>query len=290
MSSKTTSLTKDLIGIENIEKALLNLFDKHRLVFWYDEKQELEDEFAALDLAEIKKIKLENNEFTVKHRLIREEPEQKFLIYSIGPAILTEDNWLLDLVLANTEFKADRVSIQLSELGLDFKFSELIKEHIKFFDSKERTNALKQELAKMEEAHKTVSRLKQRMLAILVGLANEDLSDNSLEAIVENLLAELASDKNDKSRQISRIGLLDFLFQRLNTSYAYNSQNPSISDFGLKLFKTAFIRAIDQSKAETPLNEEAIVLLRRWKNSRLFADSFAKLSQQAAIDLNIEQN
>ena len=50
MTTKTTTIKKELIGIESIEKALVGLFDKHRLVFWYDEKNELANEFESLKL------------------------------------------------------------------------------------------------------------------------------------------------------------------------------------------------------------------------------------------------
>ncbi len=53
---------------------LTRLFDRHRIVFWYDEQQELWPEFDALDLPGVAKIVLANNEFGVKHRILRGEP------------------------------------------------------------------------------------------------------------------------------------------------------------------------------------------------------------------------
>jgi uncharacterized protein (TIGR02687 family) len=282
MTTKTNS-NKELLGIENITKALASLFDKHRLVFWHDEKQELEDEFNALDLDGIKKIKLANNEFTIKHRLIREEPEQKFLVYSTGPTPALEDNWLLDLVLANVEFKADKISIQLTELGLDFKFSELVKEHIKFFDSKERVSTLKQLLAPIDKGKIYTDLIMQKMLAICVGI-NESEQGN----ITEKLLEEFSKDRDEKFKLITRVGLEEYLFKKLKTIYGYDSISKTIKDFGLKLFKTAYLRTVDGTSEKIPLNEEALVLLRRWKDNRHYIDSFETLSKQAARDLDIE--
>jgi len=70
---------------DRIAKALNKLFDRHRIVFWYDTKQELRGDFEALELQGIEKLELTNNEFAVKHRLLREEPAQKFLLYREGP-------------------------------------------------------------------------------------------------------------------------------------------------------------------------------------------------------------
>ena len=36
-----------------IARALGKLFDRHRIVFWYDEKQELREEYAALVLPSV---------------------------------------------------------------------------------------------------------------------------------------------------------------------------------------------------------------------------------------------
>ena len=68
-----------------IERALVKLFDRHRIVFWYDAKQELRDDFEALQLPGVEKLELINNEYGIKYKLLREQPEQKFLLYREGP-------------------------------------------------------------------------------------------------------------------------------------------------------------------------------------------------------------
>lgn len=44
--------------MSKIEQALLRLFDKHRIVFWYDSKQELRGEFDELWLPEVEKFEM----------------------------------------------------------------------------------------------------------------------------------------------------------------------------------------------------------------------------------------
>ena len=41
---------------DRITQALTKLFERHRIIFWYDAKQELRDDFEALELADIKKL------------------------------------------------------------------------------------------------------------------------------------------------------------------------------------------------------------------------------------------
>ena len=53
-----------------IAQALTKLFDRHRIVFWYDAKQELRDDFETLSLSGVEKLELTNNEYSVKYRII----------------------------------------------------------------------------------------------------------------------------------------------------------------------------------------------------------------------------
>lgn len=66
---------------DRIAQALTKLFEKHRIIFWYDAKHELRDDYQRLMLPGVEKVELTNNEYTVKYRLLRQEPEKKFLLY-----------------------------------------------------------------------------------------------------------------------------------------------------------------------------------------------------------------
>ena len=57
---------------------LNRLFAKHRIVFWYDSKQELRSEFESLELANVEKLEIVNNEFGIKHRVLRSPPSRIF--------------------------------------------------------------------------------------------------------------------------------------------------------------------------------------------------------------------
>ena len=97
--------------MENIKHALTKIFNKHRIVFWYDVKKELRKEFEALELTGIEKIEVANNEFGVKYRILREQPGQKFLLFREGPQPPDIDNWLLDVHLAHGEFRTDQAGL-----------------------------------------------------------------------------------------------------------------------------------------------------------------------------------
>lgn len=91
---------------QRIQKTLQKKFEKHRIVFWYDGEQELRKEFEELDLEDVVKLEIANNEFGLKHRLLRDQPSQKFLVYKQGDQPPDLSNWLLDVQLAHDELRA----------------------------------------------------------------------------------------------------------------------------------------------------------------------------------------
>jgi len=260
-----------------MQQALGKLFQQHRIVFWYDSKQELRESFENLELDAITKIELINNEYGVKHRILRAEPDQKFLLYRHGPQPDDLDNWLLDVQLAHAEFRTDQSAIWLSDLDLGPEFIDVVQSHIEFFRSAARRQALKGQL----KPDDTASRIRIRMLAVCAG------SEALMDAIVEKLLEELADQSDERIRLIERCGLQGILWQQLARIYGYQAESPTIKDFSIELFKSAYAMGTDGTPS---LSADALVLLSRWKNNRLFGASFEILSNEYAGLLGIEQD
>ena len=128
-------------------QALEKRFENHRIVFWFDAKKEMRQAYEALEFSDIEKIELNNNEFRVKHRILREEPDKKFLLYHEGEAPSDLDNWLLDVQLASDEFRTDQSAIWLNELGLGIEFTDIVNAHTVFFNVAKRRENLKKLLS-----------------------------------------------------------------------------------------------------------------------------------------------
>ena len=262
---------------DRIALALQRLFEKHRIVFWYDTKHELRADYAALNLPGIEKIELVNNEFGVKHRILREQPEQRFLLYRDGPQPPDLENWLLDVQLAHGEFRTDQVALWLAELDLGPAFADVVQAHAEFFGAGKRKESLKR-LLKSDDSATTI-RLK--LLAVCAG------AEPRLDVILEALLAELAEGADERIRLITRCGLAGFLWQQAQRSYGYESATPGLRDFVIELFKSCYAMGINGTPK---LSAEALVFLKRWKDSRQYAESFEALSEQCTDALGIEQD
>ncbi|MCK7553225.1 BREX-1 system phosphatase PglZ type A [Marinobacter goseongensis] len=260
-----------------IQTALTRLFDKHRIIFWYDTKQELRGDFETVSIPHVEKLEIANNEYGLKYRILRESPEQKFLLYKEGPQPEDLDNWLLDVQLAHGEFRTDQVAIWLSELELGLEFAEVAQAHAEFFQAIKRKEALK----KLLKPDDTAGQLRLKMLAVCAG------SEPRMDSVVETLLQQLAEGRDDGIRLIERCGLDSFLWEQLTRFYGYEASEPSLRDFVIELFKSCYAMGTD---GDVKLTGDALVFLKRWKDSRQFEQGFETLSAECAEVLGIEQD
>ncbi|MFH1635770.1 MAG: BREX-1 system phosphatase PglZ type A [Chloroflexota bacterium] len=264
--------------MDKINSAIHRLFDRYRIVFWYDAKKELRAKSEALSLPGVEKIEIENNQYGIKHRILREEPDQKFLLYHEGPEPDYLDNWLLDVQLAQGEFRADQVSLWLSELGLGPEFWPVVQDHTEFYRAASRRTALQ---AKLKPAEDTESMIRMKMLAVCVNASTEP----RLADILEMLLDELAQERDERYRLIQRANLEGFLWGRVGRVFGYDSDTPGGRDFCIALFQSVYALGVGET---APLTAESQVFLNRWKDSLRHHAAFEVLSDQCASDLNIE--
>jgi uncharacterized protein (TIGR02687 family) len=263
---------------ERITQALLKLFKKHRIVFWYDEEESLRGDFDAITLPEVEKVEIANNEFGLKYRLLREQPMQKFLIFKSGPQPDDRDNWLLDVQLAHTDFRTDKASLWLTELELPYEFRPIVNCHEFFFNSAKRRDQLKDRVTKTD----TTTQICIKMLGVCAD------SDSRIDSVLENLLEELASDLASKRYElITKCGLDQFLWEHVDKSYQYKSNAPSVKDFAIELFKSCYQMELGGTGK---LGNEALVFLKRWKDSRTHEKTFEVLSDRFAEVLGIHND
>ena len=129
---------------DRITASLKRLFDEQRIVFWYDTARDMRAAFDAVDLEDVQKVEIANNEFGLKYRMLKQDPKAKFLVFKDGPEPAMTENWLLDLQLATSVFKADQAAIWLSELGISSKYESAVREHLAFYRSHIRLEQMKE--------------------------------------------------------------------------------------------------------------------------------------------------
>lgn len=165
----------------------------------------------------------------------------------------------------------------MSELELGLEFADVVQAHEEFFKAVKRKDSLKR-LLKPDD---TPGMVRLKMLGVCAGV------EPRLDTVLESLLAELSEGRDDKFKLITRCGLDAFLWEQMKRTYGYESESPGIRDFVIELFKSCYTMGID---GEVLLASDALVFLRRWKDSRQYESSFESLSDECADLLGIEQD
>lgn len=260
--------------MNKIEEALTKLFAKHRIIFWYDENEELKEEFEGVVLEDVEKVVVQNNQFYIKNLSYKEKPTTKFLLYLPYKKPNNAENWLLDLELAHYVFQTRQEAMFAQELELDYDFISLIAEHIEFFKNKERRAYLKELLGK-DDDYQTIC---YKMLAVLFNTDNV-----SLISFLQ-IHASAFSDENERyDRELERYNLKNYYWKEISRKYGYNNETPAIYDFLLEVFNNNF-----SIGKKTGIAKESKILIGMWKDSISYQQAYRKLSQRIADDLKIE--
>ena len=266
---------------ERITQLLEKLFGNHRIVFWYDDKEEFRAEFEDCVLSKVEKIEINNNEFAIKYRVLREQPKQQFLLYKAGPVPDDTENWLLDVQLAHETFKADQPALLLADLGLDQDYRDLVEKHAEFFkpeknkETKKRKETLRKSIA---DGTKTHDDIRRKMLAICT---NSNSSD--LKFILLALIQELADGKSAMIDFIGHCNLESFLWKEVER-YGYESQKLGIKDFVFRLFENGVNHI---TSGDDQFSPDAMIFFSDWMNDTRFKNSFEYHSDEYAKTFNL---
>lgn len=152
--------------MKRIHDSLQRVFQRHRLVFWYDATGAWAETFKGYPDAAVARLTVAGNEFGTNVCIVRDSnPEAKFLIYVPTARPADADNWLLDLLLQGYEYKADKASLALQDVGLPHGFLHLAEDHARYFTNAKRVDALRELIHKDDQSPE----IRLKMMAVLAG-------------------------------------------------------------------------------------------------------------------------
>jgi uncharacterized protein (TIGR02687 family) len=276
-----------------IQKALTRLFERQRIVFWYDDKQEFREVFTSLEMDGIEKAEINANEFMLKHKILRESPKQSFLLYCEGKEPEYINNWLLDVQLSSAVFRTDQSAIWLSELNLPPEYAEIVTGHEAFFDAgraPKQAEMRRQRLLALIKPDDLKAHVRLKMLAVCADL--QQLADVRLDVICESLFDELVEASQSRFALIERCNLTGVLWEQIARHYGYVADQPSVKDFSIELFKSCYSLSMlnPRTQDKPSLNSDALVLFKRWKDSRKHGSVFQALSNDYSALLDVESD
>lgn len=261
--------------MSKIEEGLNRLFEDHRVIFWYDDKAELKEDYTNLQLEGVEKVQVDHNPFEIKYLINKLQPESKFLLYFNYPQPSPEDNWLLDMELAYHVFQTDQAALFIQEMELGFHLKDLINQHLEFFKAKERRVKLK-ELTTKEDRHQEV---RYKMLSIVFGVDSLSLSTFILSHI------SAYADGNDRlERELIRYQLDGFYWSEIARIYGFKGESQSIFEFVLEIFQQNYVLG-----KNVGITKESKLLLSQWRDSILYRSCFDSISKQVSEALDISK-
>ena len=261
--------------MKRIHDSLQRVFQRHRLVFWYDANGEWAENFKAFADETVAKLTVAGNEFGTKVRVVRDpNPEAKFLIYVPTVRPPDADNWLLDLLLQGYEYKADKASLALQDVGLPHEFLHLAEDHAPYFTSGKRVEALRELIHKDDQSPE----IRIKMMAVLAGTA-VDVDAILLQFLGTNAEVELLDPVTEC---FGSAALVEPFWKDVERLFGYAPATPSLRDFAVSLFRSA-----NPLDIHLPLLPHARVFLQRWKDSQAHSISFRRWSHQMEKELQI---
>ena len=216
-------------------------FYKRRIIFWYDEDQEFDDQLDDIQLDNAKLIKLTgSNLFETKKLLASDDLDSNYLVYCPITYAKPEDNWLINIELYSGEaFRADLNTIWMDEMGLPTSqmIRKQVKQYHKFFNSKER----RAKVAAMAGNISTAPQLHLGVMATIYGVKELNPS-----AIIRTVLCDgLDAEKNARYQSMVNFGAHGAFWALVRQATGFqNSEEADFSTLAAHILLTAATRTL----------------------------------------------
>lgn len=217
------------MDLQNIQEQLNSEFAKSdtRIVFWFDDKGEYEDEVAELQLGDVKLHILDgSNWFYSKYLLNEADKESKYLVYAPFPKPSDAENPLADMYYYSVPYYTDRVSQMSQEMGIDNRFKEHLSQYSNFWKNKIRI----QKFTELGIDHYNVESIDIGLLAVLT-----DVKRPNFEEIVKQLLLY---DSGKYRKAIEDNGLAGRFWELCKKYFGYDPEKPDLDDLAARMILT----------------------------------------------------
>lgn len=265
--------------VPSIQDYLAARFAEQRIVVWHDPDGGYVNGLDSHLPAGVTAIRVANDEFAVKHRVLKEDTASQFLIYRSGPPLEGAGNWLLDLELTYCPvFTADRVALLRADLGLTQTGADtLIAEHVPFFSDTKLVDGLKELLLPVDD----LVTVQARMTAVAIGQ-----KEHSFSEITRTLLIQQGRGKTDAWDALIELGLADFYWSGAEHIYGYQSESPTVAGFVLWMFQQAR-DGFDVTSSKAARNLE--IDFRSFRDSKRSASAIKDCARTAETDLEYDE-
>ena len=241
----------DEMDLQNIQEQLNTEFAKEstRIIFWFDDKGEYEDEVAELCLNNAKLHALDGANWLYTKWLLHEQDiEGKYLVYAPFSRPSDAENPLADVYYYSVPYYTDRISQMSQEIGIDNRFKEHMAQYGNFWKNKVRIEKFKS----LGIDHFNVEMIDIGLIAVLT-----DVKIANFEEIVRQLLL---TDATEYIKALENNNLLERFWQLCNKYFGYDAENPNLDDLAACMVITYAVSAL---KTSVPTVMKSYVLKKR---------------------------
>lgn len=252
--------------------------ETRKLVFWYDADGEFAEDVDTLDLVNAKVFHLEpDNQFYTKYFLECVDTTTNYLVYAPFTKPSIRENHLADTIRYSKEFFADRASLLALDLGIDERYKPVLRQHIKFFAEKRRTQAFYD--LELDTFNKDT--IEVALMSVLC-----KCKTSSYEEVLRTVL--LDGDLVDSTYlvEFEKYGLRDAFWKQAEDLFGYVDETPTLEKLAMTLFITYIERTIT---AELPAawnpfvsfkGGSSVAFLDHLMNSYLYSEQYDTLSEK----------
>lgn len=285
------------MATERIIESLKGKFAENRIVFWYDDSKEFENQLPNLEADEVRVINLaETGRFEAKVAVEVLHPKDKFLLYAPYLRPSNEEDILLDLYLYSAHFSADSAEITRDELGLqEIRTREFIKERLAFF-----TATRKGRLKPLLDGGEDELALGLRMIQVILGARGSSCADLLLSLF--ELAYEQNTDEPKELSEVNKFALDSLLWNRIEDEFGYaadknNTAKKNLGSLLRSLVATEIFASIGANipPAIKPFAITAphkashcAVFLTSWRDSGKYKESYHWHLQRAEEELKLK--
>ncbi|WP_282859948.1 BREX-1 system phosphatase PglZ type A [Pseudoclavibacter helvolus] len=262
-----------------IANHLATRFEGSRIVVWHDADGSYADELDAQLPGGVTVLRVADNEFSIKHRILREDKASKFLVYRTGKVPEGVGNWRLDLELANGPiFTADRGALMGAALGLTSPgAAELVAQHSRFFGD----SRLVSRFRALHSPGDDPTVVRAKMCAALLGQ-----KEHSFSELTRTLLIQYADGSAAGAEVLRKHELADFHWGGAEHIYGYETDAPTVAGFALWMFKRA---AEDFDTSSSNQARNLAIDFRSFRDSKRSAPAMKVLARKIEDDLDYKE-
>ena len=272
------------MDIQNIQDQLNTEFSKSntRIIFWFDDKGEYEDEVSELQLNHAKLHILDGtNWFYSKWLLNESDTESKYLVYAPFSRPSDAENPLADMYYYSVPYYTDRVSQMSQEIGIDNRFKEHLAQYSNFWKNKVRIEKFKE----LEIDHFNVETIDIGLIAVLTNVKTPNF-----EEIVRQMLL---NDSEEYINALEENGLLEKFWELCDKYFGYHSENPNVDDLVACMLMTYASVALKNTMSEVLMSyilkrkNDVVVFVRNLMDNVNYQEAYDSLSEKVDKSLRV---